>query len=984
MTTSTDATTGLLENVLSFYNDPALIGRAALRTLTQVSNGEKSISDPTNPLVFCLEAACVMVSAAMTQNAINTRKQYPYAAQTQDDLYLHMSDKDYADRFALPSTTKMVVMLNEAELLRRMVTDPLTGIKKIVIPRNTEFVAGSTIFSIQYPIEIRQMLHSGLQVMWNTDKASPLLTLSTNMVDWEIRVPATASVVPDGRFVTLTIDVQQFFIQTDYANINSTGLSGNMTLTDLFYYARAYVQQSNGAWIEIKTTHTDQIYDIAIPTLVLKVLNGVVYYTLPQIYISQGLITSKMRIDVYQTKGALDYDLGGYDPSAFSANWKSIDTADKNVYTAPLDALNSLEDRIVFSDTVVTGGRDQLSFNDLRTRVIKNAIGSPTLPITNVQIEYALKNKGYDIVTNLDQITNREFLATRSMPLPDDKTLITAATAGVLTLITSLSQAVTNPYVIDNKASITLTPKITYQIANDTLQMVTPAELALINNLPVESKITALTIGNYMHSPYYYVLDTNDNQFTVRAYDLDHPVIVSKTVIEENDSTQLQVTADAISIIKTDNGYTVAITTRSSTAYQELNNAKVFVQLAFIADNEVDRAYILGALTGVSATGERRFEFKLDSNLALNAKHRLPILSQIYTTDSRMLPAKLTEQFDILFSTNTTAPDGWKSRAIDMVLGQYQLPTGTYAINQERVTIKFGDALETLWTRARSVPKEMQYQYFTQDVPLLYENDVYASAFDGSTLTIVNNVVTYNKLHSKGDPVLDAAGQPVMKYRQGEVVPDTAYTGLSLQTDTGSVMTRGVTRHVDLTVIDGLYWWATDNAATIYREKIVKFMTNWMVNDLAAVTGNLLEQTQIYFHPKSSIGNVKVMVNNGTITEIEAGQTFFVRLHVPATTYANPALQTELIRNTITIINQSLLSAQVSLGSISSLLKESYGTDVIDVALSATGSMMPYHALTVMDDAKRLTLKKRLVNMTNDLYVVEENITVEFVKHYLE
>lgn len=983
MSTSTDATTNLLENVLSFYNDPALVGRAALRTLTQVSNGEKSISDPTNPMVFCLETACVMTSAAMTQNAINTRKQYAYAAQTQDDLYLHMSDKDYAGRFALPSTTKMTLMLNEAEVLRRMVTDPLTGIKKVVIPRNTEFLAGSTIFSIQYPIEIRQMLHAGLQVVWNTEKVSPLLELSSNLIDWEIRVPVTESDVPNGRFITLVFDVQQFNIKTDYANINSTGVSGNMPLTDLYYHARAYMQLANGNWMEIRTTHTDQIYDVATPTLVLKVTDNALFYSLPQVYISMGLLASKLRIDVYQTKGALEYDLGGYDPSAFSANWKAIDPADKNVYTAPLDALNSLEERIVFSDAIVTGGRTQLSFNELRTRVMKNAVGSPTIPITNVQIESALKDKGYDIVKNLDHITNREFLATRSMPLPDDKALITAATAGVLTLATSLGQAITYSGVIDNRESITLTPKVNYQIVNDALTMVSPAQLTALQAMPVEARVNALTTGAYMHSPYYYVLDTAKNQFNVRIYDLDRPAIISKTVVEENDSTQLQVTADIISVAKTDNGYTVTVTTRSSKTYQALDSANVFAQLGFYAKNEVARAYILGTLTGVSEDGERRFEFKLTSTLAMDGLD-IPLLAQIYTTDSRYLMAPLTGYFDILFSTNAPTPALWQSRSIDYALGVFQLPVATYAINHERVKIKFGDALDTLWSRARSVPKELDYKYFEQDVPLLYDNDVYATAQDGSSLTIVDGVVTYSMLHHKGDPVLNADGLPVLKYRKGDVVPNSAYSAFSLQADGTDIMTRGVTRHVDLTVIDGLYWWATDNAAVIYREKLVKFMTSWMVNDLAAVEGNLLEKTDIYFHPKSSIGNVKVMVNNGTTTAIEAGQTFFVRLHVPATTYANPALQAELIRNTITVISASLLDAQVSLSAIAKKLQDGYGSDVIDVDVVATGSMAPYHAVTVLDEAKRLTIKKRLVNMTNDLLMIEEDVSVEFVKHYVE
>ena len=81
--------------------------------------------------------------------------------------------------------------------------------------------------------------------------------------------------------------------------------------------------------MECVTTHTDQIFDAAAPTVVLTILKGFVRVTVPQIYVSNGLIEGELRIDVYTTEGPLDLILDNYPMAAFSANWKDISLGKK-------------------------------------------------------------------------------------------------------------------------------------------------------------------------------------------------------------------------------------------------------------------------------------------------------------------------------------------------------------------------------------------------------------------------------------------------------------------------------------------------------------------------------------------------------------------------------------------------------------------------------------------------------------------------------
>ena len=430
-----DTISSMLKNIVNFQNNPAAIQREVFAHLTKVTNGSVNIVDATNPFVFCMESATVLTAGFMQQNADETRKQYSYAAQLPGDLYYHMSDKDYLNRFAIPSKAKAVLFFSEDEIMNKLVLDKATGMKKITIPRNTYFTIGGLDFSIQYPIEIRQLIHGGLQVVYVADKISPLQTLETNKIDWRLR-PAR-----DGNWLCFEVDVQQFNIQSLQQSVTpGAPFILNVNVQDQFHYARVYVENSDGTWREIKTTHTDQVYDIAVPTAVLKLIGNTLTVSLPQIYINGGA-TTVIRADVYQTKGELNVDLNAYIPDTSTITWTSTDDNDLTEFYAPLTTLRAAW---VSSESRTQGGRLMMDFVTLRSQVINNATGSPELPITNVLLEAELEENGFTMVTNIDQVTNRALLATRSMPLPTDLNLITAAGASIEMLTVSIEEAVSH------------------------------------------------------------------------------------------------------------------------------------------------------------------------------------------------------------------------------------------------------------------------------------------------------------------------------------------------------------------------------------------------------------------------------------------------------------------------------------------------------------------------------------------------------------
>ena len=522
----------LLAQALQFQYNPASIQRAVLQTLTDVTEGKIEVVDPSNPFVFLMEASSVLTGAAIMKNETNTRKQYPLAAQTPEDLYPHMSDKDFVDRFATPAKAIFGLMLMEDEVLAKLVLDPDTGMKKLVIPRNTYFTIADTVFSLQYPIEIRQLLHGGLQVVYDVEKASPLQQLETNLIEHEIRTNGT------DRWISFQFETQQFNIVSQKGTLNAAqDFTVTVELEDQYYYARVYVEDTAGKWVEIPTTHTDQIYDITTPTAVLKVMGKTVQLSIPQIYTSTQLLNKAIRMDFYQTKGPMNMPLWEYPINEFTTTWQAYDKADVNIFTAPIKTFRTV---VAYSQSAVSGGSNALTFEQLRARVIKNAIGVPSLPITPTQIESTLERQGYSVVKNIDNITNRVFQATKEMPTPSDTRLITAAAASIETILMSIKDALLIDTVIDNGSAITITPDTLYQSTDGITKLVASEQRSFLLGLPTDKRALAVTNGGYLFTPFHYVLDMTDDQFAVRPYYLDDPVIETKLFMAENDAHQCQ------------------------------------------------------------------------------------------------------------------------------------------------------------------------------------------------------------------------------------------------------------------------------------------------------------------------------------------------------------------------------------------------------------------------------------------------------------
>lgn len=950
-------------------SNPSGIMTATLEALDEVMNGTVGFFDPTNPTVMLLESSAVATAAAVNESVALLRLQYASLAESSEELYHHMSDWDFANRFASPGVVPIGFLLGLNTLLTEMVRDDVEKCKKAIIPRDTEVVVGSITFTLQYPIVIRYFDTGTIAISYDAEKVSPFQSLETNIIPYEVRAK------PDGtKFLYFQIPMSQLKIDM----ITNTIQAGRVfklqaSFTDQFFYARAFIRNSNtnNNWLEIKTTHSDLVFDRRTPTIVLKVDKDTVTATLPQIYSINGSLLGDVKLHVYTTKGSLVENLETYDTAI---ELRALDAdADLSVYTT--ESLNIVPRQAITTATL-SGGTDGLSFEKLRERVIFNSIGPQILPITPVQIQAAVENQGFDLIKNVDMVTNRIFLATQNLPKPSNTRLLTSANIGIETFITDKDTLKKNPFIYINNNRWTLTPKNLFKQDNGILTMLAVKDIQNLQHLDDASKVAHLNANKYLFTPFHWVFDNSLSDFALRPYYLDKPVISTINFVRQNQTLELAVNTAARWIVRTNTGYRISIRVLSGNFYKALPDSQVSAQLMFYPQGETIPVYIKGYISNVPDAEEREFSFDLNTNYDIDDANRLTILNvDLDGQNNQNVWADLTTEVHIFLCTTSKTVD-YKKDGSNNLYGSFQLSPGSVPITHETVKITLGYPLKNLWSRARNLTVGYDYQTYTESVQLTYDRDVYKTdPVTGKIFTKdAKGKPVFTVEHKFGDLVFGFNNEPVWKYRKGDVIIDSK-TGSPVLSPTS--LTK---KEVDLLFIDGRHYFVNEKAYTDYNQELIDLLVTWVIDDLATIQDKLLDQTHIFYHPKSQIGQCVVDRGDGITLIIDSEQSPIVDLYVPNNVYTDESLRIQLTNKTITLLDATLSLTELNNSNIEAALRDAYGTAVTSMKLSNLGGSYDLHYAKVISPDQRLSLKRILDIQSDGTLIMKEDVKINFFK----
>lgn len=949
--------------------DPAGRAMAVMDAVDENLEGSYRMVDPTSPFMLMWEFAAA--AGAHTLNGIDVmmRKRYPSLALTAEDIYLHMTDKDFLNIFTRPSSAPMTWLISRDEILRYAVEVTKGGMRKLVMPKNSNFTCDGVVFTLEYPIEFRIQPTGGLSVVYGAPGNGVLHEASGNLLQWDV---GRKDNVP---MVRVLGTVYQMAIKSQVYQLNSATIwNTRIQFSDFYHYCRAYrkvVEDGVAIWKPMKVTYTDQVFDPYNPTVLIKLYSNVIEARMPMVYQTTGQVAGEIRLDIYTTKGINGKVFDGFSANDWEDEFIDLDNEDGNKYTANWAKISTYS---VYSDGYTTGAIPALTLEELRDRVMEHNLGEINLPITPVNLSRVLNDEGYQSVTDVDAITKRILNATRALPVPLDKYTVTPIAASVENLVVRLADLNGLDGVSHNGNIVTLHPSVLYKSVDGATTIVTTSEIQDLYQLKPEAMARAISAAGYRFSPFHWVLDATEESFAVRAYYLDTPEIKGRQFIFENSSLQLELqTAQTFTISRDPRGYLIHLITQSGKSYQDLDDDQVQVQIAYTPPGENSMAYLNGVLIA-KQDGERVFEFLLETNYSIDKANALMLKNFSMFSDGVLdHQIVLDPTFDIIYTVSDYTVTDMEESQIDEAKNKSLLPYTAIGLLQERITASLGQPLQYLWTGSRTIVTPSDYQTYDHDVPRLYKEPVFEMDGDAIKVSVVDGRVVTTIIHQVGEPILED-GKPTYGPYAGDWVLDAEGNKI-LKTG------RQLARQIDLTLFDGRYYFANDKSTTDYMAQICIKMIQWATNDMGATNKNTLEKTTMYFRPLVTTGTLNVVVESGASVTIDAEQALKVSVYMTEQGWSNEDLKANIRTSIIQSIADGFNLVTTATMNIIDEIKDNSGSEMLACRISGLGGAKNYPIVTMADDSGRMSLRKKLTALPDGTFTIEEDIDITFLKH---
>lgn len=957
----------------AIYN-PNAMQDAVLDTLLDINAGNNiEIMDVNNPVLFAVETAVTLAQASIEHQESHSRRRNVIMATDMEDLYGHMSDKDFIDPFAQPSRGTFVFYISKNEVMNK--AHPLDGlaVRKLVIPKDTAIVIQDHTFTLQYGIEIRVMPHGGLQVVYDTTSLSPIVSLATNTLDWTITtVPVNNLPV---EMIAIRIPALQYKINTWFDGL-TVGLTyrNRFSITDMFFHARVW-HKVNSKWVELKTTHSVETVDVTRPVAQLRVLGKVLEVHIPDIHVKSGLVSSELRVDVYTTKGKVELPLGNYISDQFVVTYIDIS---KELPIANYAPLKTLSYTAVSGEGITRGGRIGLTFDELRTRVIDNSIGSRTLPVSEKQLVTAVEDYGLSVSLSIDFVTKRTFLASGDMPastIPKLSTAIGTLNGIIETDFDELNSLAT---VRDNGNRVTLTPDTLFKYDSGHV-LIDKLGVEGYRRLGYNAVSAVVNKETFLFTPFHYVLDINGNVIESRPYYLGRPSITNKRFIETNATVDLEVSTKAQSLEVTNYGYKLLVVTRSNEVFKSLAPEQRIAQIQFTPRGYgSEYAYLNGSEVGRTADNEFMYEFRIETNLDIDRNHDLIVTGFALAGGQPIAIAlQLASQINIVYAVSGYTIPKYREIFADSIFTSSG--TSAKAITHEILSITLGMHLPSLWTNSRAVAGSINYERYTEDVIDTYLTDVKET--DPITNAPLYDIVEVDGrpkirnrlLFAAGDPVLDEHGEFTVKHVAGSV---KYLNGAPVISEP-----RKVKRRLELFLLDGKFAFSKHSTTEAYMKTVVDSLLGYVTKDIPAIDISLLEKTSLFFYPRTNLGTVEVLLGDGTTTRIDAELRFKVKFYLSDTAASNREFLTVLSETTRSAILTVLKGLTISVSAITEEIRGRLKGEIIDVELEDFGTDEDLKIVTVKKANDRLTLGKKLVVNPDFSHSIEDDISISYNRH---
>ena len=958
--------------LISTLRNPTNIAAKALNEIESRLNGTITIADPNAPFCHLLEFGSSI--AAQVINAMDAKLPalYPKRAESMEDLYGHMSDFDYLRMYSTPARSALRMFLPKKFLLDKAV-EYNANYKKLVIPSDTTFLVAKYNFGIYYPIEILINNYTGsFTVAYDTSESNPLHVLSKNIVDkYEIQYMGVD-------YLILDFPIYQFSKSSIVETIvSSTGFVKSINYNDKFYALRVF-NYKNGTYTELAQTQSKIVYDATVPTLYLQIHpdKNKLVLNIPQVYFDNGMMGSKLLIEVYTTVGVLDIDTSNLLDTDIGVTYNNnarTDSTFTNIFkNMPYDIILQL------SGDRITGGSNAISVSTLRQRVIQDTLYD-RVPISEADISVMLEDNGFYVHKSLDNVTDRIYYAYKVIR-DSTGSIVPSTTIPLKLLGTDVTDGKHSTLVnCSADSSVTILPTTIYkynQDANCAIPLVDD-ELNKLVSLDKDVLATTLNTAGYLKSPYHVRVSMNGNYPRADTYNLMTPTVDKIIFVEDNYETTYKLVSYAAAINHDNIGYYEV--TLSVSASDDVTNLSVNDILLYVMVKSDDK-WVGTTCEYVSfnpATNIFIYKFKIPTTYHLTLDNKIGVTytndEDTYTNYEYLI--NLVSDFHVVYMVSRSAVTDVSEPVDSIITGvpdQYkQLYIG---LSRQYFTITLGTNINNvIYNNVEVTLGANTYARYETNIPAKYTEDVYEKDENGyiKTYTDVNGKMYTKKIHEVGEAITDETGKVRFEHMAGDVIRDSYGNPV--------VVSAGVdTYFITMMFIDAKMFFSDRQAELDFQSNIYASL-NAYFNTIASMQDQLLERTKLYFRCVKSIGTANVNIGDGAVSKQNIELSFRIVCYVASYVKQDESIQNQITEMLCTFIEEAIESKTISMLDIFEKVKEKVSDYIDHFDLLGINDNVALQTFVVTDEDSQPSIRRQLVLTEDNILSLRKQIDVTYV-----
>lgn len=957
--------TNVFDNLaISSLSNPLTIQYNILNELQERLTGGEPVVDSNNVFSTMLEMFSSMTGHAVDEMIGLFSSLYSVRAQSFEDLYKHMSDYDYVGLFSNPASCEISFDFDKAYLIANAASYN-ENYKKIIIPKNSIFRIGKYYFGIYYPIEIKiNKQTETFIVTYDTTTLNSLQTLSTNIIEHR---EYTYSGV---QFISIKFPVYQFEMSTYIEDISSnTGFIKVYEFTNKFYAMKIY-HFYNNEWIEINQTLSSQIYDPSKVTakLLVECDTQMVKVSIPQVYFTDNLIGTKLKIELYTTRGELDANISEILSDNIGTNFKLSSVASENTYSLILDKIPTLIMTPI--STKIVGGSNGYSFAELQRRVINDTFYDKVL-ITPGDLINKFEDVGFTAIKYIDNLTDRIYFCYKELT---DSTGVIVSSAIVPIYITVDIVDKVSTISLCSDGSIMILPGTMFKYIDSICYPIEDTELNRINNLSNANKIIEYNENIYSILPYHTRIDTSSSKIPLSySYDLTNPVITSIEFLKENIhiSSQISIYNASISYSEDNTGYDVTMYIKKTDDLSEVSDEDIVVYV-MVEDYTGEKIYIVGTYLATVNT-YMQYTFHIATNFNISDNHVLDVTNFSNSIGIHNSGINLTSKFEVILMVDPDYISDANAASTDVgsevvILYAEYIPTIRQALN-----ITLGNLISEIYDKVDITYTGVEYATWPTTEYATYSNDIYERDEDGNIVyTVEGNSVILNKLYSQGDNILDENDNPIVLHAEGDIILDT-FGQPTINKN------RSVIYLVDTIQVDAKIALSQNPNHITYLNDIRETLRTYyeVVNN---VTDELIENTALYFRPLRTIGYGSFGYGDDLTISLQLELTISLKIYVEEYILSDTTMVASIRSNILDIIDEHISTGTIELTAIVADILDTMSNDIKYVDIVGINNDATIQTLINTDNSVRPSLKRVLYVKEDGTIDLQRGLNLEFIK----